>query len=452
MKESIEAYIKNESRLQGALIGISIRDANTGKMIYEHMGDTRFLPASNMKLLTAAASLNVLGEKYCFSTELRTDGVIEGGKLKGNLYVVGKGDPTLLPETYQRFAQQLHALGIHFIAGSIIGDDTWYDAVRLSQDVIWNDETFHYASSISALTISPDHRYDAGSVYVKISPGKYGDDAKVTVSPKTAYINVLNTIRTGKKGGEEDVTMIRERNGNTIYLSGEIPEGGEGVEEWLAVWKPTDYALHIFQAALKKQGVLIEGSMCRGQAPDSSTLLYKHHSPALKKLMLPFMKNSNNTIAEILVKEMGRQVYGEGSWEKGLQVLEREMDGIGMNLETMVIRDGSGISHINMIPANEVTKLLYKIQKIDWFNTYLHALPHTVAQEPCMLGTLQGRMENLDVKAKTGTIYGVSTLSGYMHIKKGDNIIFSLLLNHLVDEDEGKEIEDRILNIIASAR
>ncbi|NBJ70976.1 MULTISPECIES: D-alanyl-D-alanine carboxypeptidase/D-alanyl-D-alanine-endopeptidase [Clostridia] len=447
MKEIIETYITKEPRLRGALIGISIREADTGKVVYEHMGDIRFHPASNMKLLTAVAGLNVLGEKYRFTTELNTDGVIENGILKGNLYIVGKGDPTLLPETYHLFARRLNQLGIGYIAGDIIGDDTWYDAVRLSQDIIWSDETYHYAAQIAALTVSPDKQYDAGSVYVKISPRKHGEPANVTIFPKTDYVTLVNKIKTGE---EENIVIEREYGGNKIHLSGEISENGGEVEEWIAVWEPTDYALHIFQTALKHQSIVWEGTVYRGQAPRRLTCLYKHHSIPLNKLVIPLMKNSNNTIAEIIIKEMGKLVYGEGSWENGLRVLEREMGEMGMELETMVIRDGSGISHINGIPANQLTKLLYTIQAANWFDIYIHALPVTGAYAPWIGGTLQERMPHLNIRAKTGTIHGVSTLAGYMQKRNGKQLIFSILIDHLIDEEEGKEIEDRILNMIAN--
>lgn len=448
MKRQIESYLNQEQRLKGALIGISIREAETGKQIYEYMGDTRLHPASNMKLLTAAASLSVLGENYRFSTELYTDGTVEKEIVAGNLYLVGKGDPTLLPETFCSFAFELKTLGIKHISGDIVGDDTWYDKERLAKDVIWSDEQYYYAAQISALTVSPDTDYDAGSIYVAIRPEKYGEKAAVTISPETAYVQLENNTLTGQETDIEDLIIERNHGENVIKLSGRIPKNGEMKEEWIAVWEPTGYALDMFQQALKEHGITWSGMIRYGQVPDTAKLLYRHASKRLAEIIIPFMKLSNNTIAEVLIKEMGKTVYGEGSWEKGIHVLNREIQKLGLKPDTMVIRDGSGISHVNLIPASEITKLLYTVQQAEWFSAFEYSLPLAGAVSRMVGGTLQNRMQHVNVRAKTGTIDGVSTLSGYLKKRNGEKLIFSILINNLLDEDEGKDIEDKIIDLV----
>ncbi len=452
LKDQLDTFINSESLLQGALIGVSIRDAGTNERLYEHFANTRLHPASNMKLLTAAAALEVLGEGYSFKTEIHTDGKQEGNTLHGNLYLVGKGDPTLLPEDFDTFAEKLKMLGITTIEGNVIGDDSWYDDVRLSTDMIWSDEQYHYGSQVSALTASADYDYDSGSVIIEIEPGAEGQPPNVYIRPETDYVTVINEAVTGSNGGEEEITVTRRHAENTIMVEGTIPAGSEQVEERMSVWDPTGYALALFRQALGRNGITIGGDIYAEAAPKDTEILLEHSSIPLEKLLIPFMKLSNNGIGEVLVKEMGKQVYGEGSWEKGLDVMEEVLLKFDMDTDTMSLKDGSGISHNNLIPANEISNLLYAAQNEEWFSIFLNSLPHAGKQERMIGGTLHERMHGLNVQAKTGTINGVTTLSGYLETSKGKKLIFSIMINNLLDdlEDEGKELEDRIVEIITN--
>ena len=447
MKQELDQFVKNEPKLQGAMIGISVRSEANGKIVYEHLPHIRLHPASNMKLLTAAAALTVLKEDYRFATELKTDGVLQKNTLQGNLYLVGKGDPTLLPSDFADFASKLQNLGITEINGNIVGDDTWYDDVRLSADLNWSDEHYYYGSQVSALTASPDEDYDSGSVIIGVTPGAAGEVPAISIYPETDYVTVINKAITAETAKEDELIITRAHGGNTIIINGAIGSDEAVRKEWISVWEPTGYTLDLFQRALKKHGITWTGTVKTGKAPIDAELLFLHQSIPLAELIVPFMKLSNNGHGEILIKEMGKIVSGEGSWEKGLEVLKNEMTGLGMNLETTVVRDGSGISHCNLIPANEISALLYAVQKEEWFPAFLNSLPCSGQEGRMVGGTLRERMNGLSVKAKTGTILGVSTLSGYIETNS-ENLIFSIMINNLLDEEEGKDIEDRLLEII----
>lgn len=451
MEKGLDHYIKSEPKLAGALIGMSVRSAKKGEKLYEHMGDIRLRPASNMKLLTATAALAVLGEDYTFSTEILTDGFIKNNQLQGNLYIKGKGDPTILAHDFDHFVKELRSQGVTKITGDIIGDDTWYDGIRLSPDMIWSDEHFYYGSQVSALTASPTEDYDAGSVIIEAAPGlEIGDLTEVNVSPKTNYVKIINTAITAADDREVNITIERIHGENTIIVKGEIPVGADPIKEYIAVWEPTGYALDLFQQALKNNDISWGGTICPGKTPENINMLIMRESIPLSELLIPFMKLSNNGLAEILVKEMGKVARGKGSWEKGLEVLEDVLSKFGMNRDTIFIRDGSGISHANLIPANEISKLLFTVQKEDWFPTFLSALPLAGDVDRMVGGTLNERMKDTKVQAKTGTIYSVSTLSGYLTTKQNVRLIFSIMINNLLDEEEGKDIEDRIVDVLVN--
>lgn len=453
LDQKLSEILNHDPVIKGALAGVSIRSATTGKMVYEHFGDLRLKPASNLKLMTAAAALSVLGENYTFSTSLFTDGQVVGNMIFGNLFLKGKGDPTLLKKDFDHFAKQLLQMGVTSIQGDLIGDDTWYDNVRLSVDLPWSDEQTYYGAQISALTASPDKDYDAGSVIVEVLPGKKeGQQAFISISPKTDYMKIVNKTKTVQSDGSKNIDIFREHGTNTICIKGTIPIKSTKITEWIAVSNPTNYALDLFKQSLEEKGIVINGKVKRGAVPNNASFLKSHHSMPLSELLVPFMKLSNNVHAETLIKEMGKVKKGEGSWEKGLEVLESKLIDFGVNTETLLIRDGSGISHLNLVPANELTKLLFTVQKEPWYNTFLHSLPVSGEKEKMVGGTLRHRMNDPmikgKIKAKTGTLTSVSSLSGYVETVNGESLIFSVILNNLIDEEKGKELEDRIVDIL----
>ncbi|WP_462411774.1 D-alanyl-D-alanine carboxypeptidase/D-alanyl-D-alanine endopeptidase [Neobacillus sp. Marseille-QA0830] len=453
LERQLNSFLHTCGDLQGAIAGITIRSTAGGEIIYQHHGNIRLRPASNMKLFTAAAALNVLGENYTFPTEIYRTGPIHNHILKGDLFVKGKGDPTLLKADFDRMAEQLQYLGIQQIAGNLIGDDSRYDDVRYSQDLTWTDETFYYGAQISALTASPTADYDAGAVEITLTPGlKIGDHVDVKIAPNTDYVRIVNQAVT-VENGEAEITFERVHAKNTILIKGTLPSGSEEQKEWIAVWDPTRFALTLFQQSLEEHGIQLSGNFETGVVPDSAELVLSRHSIALSQLLIPFMKLSNNTHAEIFIKEMGKVVKGEGSWEKGLEVLTEEIQKFGVNSETMVIRDGSGISHVNLVSSNHISQLLFAVQTAKWFPAYLHSLPVAGESEKIVGGTLRNRMEDLTgtVKAKTGTITTVSTLSGYLTSKSGQTLIFSIMLNNLLDDEKAKEVEDQIVRLIVNS-
>jgi D-alanyl-D-alanine carboxypeptidase/D-alanyl-D-alanine-endopeptidase (penicillin-binding protein 4) len=456
LNEQLNQLLQNEEHLKGAIAGISIRDGASGQLIYDHFGNIRLRPASNLKLLTAATALKVLGENYTFSTEVLTDSKLKKGILKGNLYLKGKGDPTLLKTDFEKMAEKIRKLGIRKITGDVVGDDTWFDHTRYPLDLPWSDESTYYGAPISALTASPTKDFDAGTVVIEVTPNNIiGAKPIVDVKPKTTAVKIINHAKTVAKAGEKKLQILRMHGKKTIEVSGTISVDSKRMKEWISVHDPTSFALDLFGQSLKNHGIKLDGKIKKGHAPENIHPILTHHSIPLSQLLIPFMKLSNNGHAEILIKEMGKISKGEGSWEKGLSVFKTELTKLGVDPNTMVLRDGSGVSHVDLVPANQISLLLYKTQNKNWFPSYLQSLPIAGNKEKMLGGTLRKRLREPAVRgkirAKTGSISTVSSLSGYIDTKSGQRLIFSILLNNLLDDEEyGKKIEDKLVTILAN--
>ncbi len=456
LKQKLDEILA-DNKLAGTVTGVSVRKAKTGEQIYSHNGNTRLRPASNMKLLTSAAALDTLGPDYRFTTEVWTDGSVKGKVLHGNLYLKGKGDPTLMEEDLRQFAAALQNQGIHKIKGKLVGDDTWYDDVRLSEDLNWSDEPYYTGAQVSALTLSPDSDFDAGTVIVEVTPSdQVGEPANIRLTPENDYITINNQTKMVAEKETKDISIIRQHGTNEIVIEGSMPLNGSPSKSWSSVWEPTGYALNVFKRILAEEGISFIGKTDIGfhQTPKQAKRLAEKKSMPLKELLIPFMKLSNNGHGEMLTKEMGKVEHGEGSWDKGLQVTKSVAKELGVDTGTIQLRDGSGMSHKTYIPANSLSQLLYHAQEKPWFPVWEQSLPIAGISDRLVGGTLRNRMKEDpakgNVKAKTGSLNSVSTLSGYVTAKDGEKLIFAVLINNYLGSSSGiTAIEDEIAITLA---
>lgn len=447
--------ILTDSRLDGSLAGVVIADAATGQTLYERNPDYRLLPASNMKLLSSAAAMELLGPDYTYTTTVHTDGERRGssGVLRGDLYLKGDGDPTMLEEDYDSLAAQVAESGITRIAGDLIADDTRFDSQRLGPWWGAGDEDFYYSAQISALSVGPNEDYDAGTIIVETSPGaSAGDAAQLEMIPDTDYVSLDNQVTTVEAGGTTSISITRVRGTNDWTVSGTIAADANTSRAWRAVWEPTGKAAAVFENALQRHGVQVLGNTRLGVAtPAEADLVASHESMTLTELLIPYMKLSNNGHGEVLLKTLGAEIEGTGNWPTGQAVLHEYLESMGVPSEIRVA-DGSGLSRGNQIPAAGFATFLHEVQDAAWFEQWEASLPIACAGERMVGGTLNARMCDTpahdNVRAKTGSLTGVSALGGYVTDADGRELVFSIMLNnYLVDV---KDIEDQIAVALAS--
>lgn len=445
--------VLRSSRLAGSQVGVMVRDAETGEVLYARGAEARLIPASIQNLLVAAAALGTLGPDYRFRTTVLTDGKQQGDTLAGNLYLKGTGDPTMLPRRYEELATMLASRGIRFVEGKLIADDTWFDDERLHPDWSWMDVNSSNAVEISALTVATGPDLATGTVIVEVRPGAApGEPVRVSLVPQTDYVTVENRAVTARPGAIKDIVIERRRGTNVIVVSGSLPVDSEGTGEWIAIREPTGYAAAIFRGALARRGIAVRGETTLGAAPGGAAVLVELKSPRLAEIVIPFLKLGNNGIAEILVKTMGREVRGQGSWQAGLQVVEQYLASIGVNVVTLRLRDGSGLSRLNLLTAGELTWLLFAIQREDWFPSFYEALPVTGPPDRMEGGALSTRLRLTaaqgNLHGASGTLPGVSALCGYVTSADGHRLIFAVLINNYVGPPP-TSVEDAIAVALA---
>ena len=455
LKETIDEILDDE-RLDGAQASVIVSDPETDETIYESQGNARHMPASNTKLITGAAALDLLGGDYTYQTDVHAAGDIRGPVVTGDLYLRGTGDPTMLEEDYAGLAAELADSGVHTITGDLVADDTVWDDDRLGRSWPWDNEQFYYQPQISPLTLSPDTDYDPGTVFVSVTPGeKPGDEPEVTLTPDTDYVTVDNTASTVEEGEESAVNITRAHATNTFEISGDIPVGADDATSWTTVWEPTGYATAVFADALEDEGIRVVGDVRLGESvPDDATELATHESMTIDELMIPFMKLSNNGHSEALVKTVGDELADSGTWDAGLEEMSEFLEESGVDTSVMRQADGSGLSRMNDISSEAFIDLLNESMDQPWFDEFYDSLPIACEEDRFVGGTLGSRMCDTpaegNVHAKTGSLTGVSGLSGYVTDADGRDLSFSILLNNWIAAEGVKDIEDQIAIALAS--
>ncbi|MEU1723536.1 D-alanyl-D-alanine carboxypeptidase/D-alanyl-D-alanine-endopeptidase [Nonomuraea sp. NPDC005692] len=429
--------ILGDSRLTIARAGVVVKSAANGEQLYATDAGKLMTPASNTKLFTSAAAVETLGLDYRFPTTVLNTGRKVGSVLTGDLVLRGTGDPTMLAEDYDALAAKVAAAGVKVVTGKLIADDTWFDGQRLGTDWAWDDETAYYAAPISALTASPDRDYDAGSVIVSVEAD--GGQVKVSTTPATDYLKIVNKATVG---AETDVLIERQHGTRTVVITGTV---ADPYQEWVAVDDPTAYVSSLFRKALAAHGVRVLGPTATGAAPAGAAELARHDSMPLSELLVPFLKLSNNMHAEILTKAMGRKAANQGTWSAGLKVATDFAKANGVQVINM--RDGSGLSRRDGFSPDSIVQLLTAVRTKPWFSTWYEALPIAGNADRFTGGTLRSRMRNTpaanNVHAKTGSLTGVTSLSGYVTSAEGEPLVFSIMLNQYLSGSP-KDIEDKI--------
>jgi D-alanyl-D-alanine carboxypeptidase/D-alanyl-D-alanine-endopeptidase (penicillin-binding protein 4) len=446
IREQIEALLA-DSLLQKGMTGICIVDAATGDVVYERNSDNYFPPASNMKLITTAGALFLLKPEFRFSTPILTNGTVRGDTLMGDLIIYGKGDPTLTTADMKAIAQQIAIRSISVIRGNVLFDDTYFDTIPYGPGWMWDDLQYGFGAPISALSVNRN------CISVFVMPGKaMGKSLQVKVVPETPAITVENLAKTGDTENIALTTTFEDGNA-ILTVSGSLPIGTGPYQYTRTIKQPSLMATVLFAQALKKQGITITGTVRITKTAGTIDTLFTQVSEPLLKILYDLDKYSSNFIAEHILKTIGAEIIGRpGTSEKGVEAITAYLQQHSIVSDSIIQRDGSGLSRYNLITPSQVTSIL-------------HYLYYCFASGPELMtvlpvsgadGTLSSRMgdpaTNRRVRAKTGTMTHISTLSGYCITASGRILIFSIMMKDFgAPPGHVRAIQDRIVTALVES-
>lgn len=430
--------------LAPSFIGLTIMSVDDGTVLYDRNAEKLFHPASNMKLFTTSLALALLGTDYSVTTRFYADGTMRDGILQGNLVVKGAGDPILAIEDFDSVAAQLHRIGIHSITGDLIGDISYFDSLSWGKGWMWDDEPYADEAFISPFTVNDN------SVTITVAPGKRDrDPLSVSINPMTGFLTVQNSGVTSDDTTQPRLEVGRPRGMNAFYVRGTMSSLSGVDESQLSVCHPELYFLTLLRERLAGAGISVGGGIQIGTIARGAEVASISHP--LDSILHEVNKPSNNLAAENLLKIIAAERYGvPGIAENGLILMKAYLAGLGVDTTSLILADGSGVSWYNAVTPSTILTLLhaqYRNQKT--FRHFYESLPLAGTD-----GTLRRRMLKSaatgNVHAKTGSLTGVSSLSGYVTTPDGKMLAFSMMMNHFpLQLDVLRRIQDKIMELLA---
>jgi D-alanyl-D-alanine carboxypeptidase/D-alanyl-D-alanine-endopeptidase (penicillin-binding protein 4) len=421
-----------------------------GRLVFGRNADRLFTPASNTKLVVTATAAALLGPTATVTTSVYGDGPIVGSTLAGNLVIYGRGDPTWTKRCYaldtlsvgacradpfeplRILVSALRRRGLERIAGAVIGDGSFFEPMLVHPTWENDDLVYGYGAPVSALGFSEN------AVVATITSGRPGESAVIELVPDIGGLTIENRVTT-VDSGTTSIEWRRSADGATAIASGTIQFGAEPERDQLAVVDPNRFAALALTRVLADSGIAVLGGIATTTdsiafaAARRASPLAEVASRPLGDWLFPILNVSQNWVAEMLLKQLGARFGTGGSWSAGIEVERRFLiDSVGLDSTQFVIQDGSGLSAKNGISPLAFARLLSFMRRHPDYQAFAAGIPRSG-----LPGSLRSRFRDTPiaerVRAKTGSIGQVNSLSGYLDASEPDRApcrVFSVQANH----------------------
>jgi D-alanyl-D-alanine carboxypeptidase/D-alanyl-D-alanine-endopeptidase (penicillin-binding protein 4) len=449
--------------------GIFVMSQKDGRVLYSRDAEKSFMPASNMKVYTTAVALDLLSGDYRWRTSVYTRKQPDSnGIIEGELILYGRGAPDLISKpkgdapSLAKLADQIYQAGVREVRGGIVGDASYFRGELFGLGWQWNDLQWYFGAEPSALSI------DENTVEVTMSPaGKKGESANVIVTPNQNVVRLTNNATTGEPNAITTIGIIRGLSDNNVQVWGGFPVGGRAFSAFISVHDPALWAATLFKQALIARGVKVNGEVRSRdfRAPEADKFdpqkaveLTYENSESLSEIVRRTNKESNNLFAELILRTVGkersslapdpdpRKNAARGDDEAGTAVIRAWLEGKGISTRSVAIRDGSGLSRLDLVTPETTARLLLAMTSSRASAEFHDSLPNAGHD-----GTLGSRLRNLTgrIFAKTGTLTYTHSLSGYATTPRDEILVFSIMCNDAIADRGAVAIIDRIATSIA---
>jgi len=450
------AEIAHQPALEPGFFAVKIVSLDTNQIIYEQNANKFVRPASNMKLYTVATAFDRLTPDYHFITSVYAKERPEDGKVKGDLIVYGRGDPSIAArfnngdyfKGINDLADRIVAAGVRRAKGDLVGDESYFNGAPIGSGWEWEDLTWSYGAELSALTINDN------AIDLTVKPGmSVGFPVVITSGPPAAsFMTIANHATTSARGSRADLHIYRGLGANTLEISGSLPLGDTGFIGGVAVPDPALAFVSMLRDALVKRGVKIDGRLRTVNARSGGSIIPDSlagpapieiaslQSPPFSLIAAHTLKPSQNQYTELILRTLGKTqpanpdeaTRARDNEDVGLEVVTSFLRQAGVGESEIALNDGSGLSRNDLISANTTVQLLTFMTKHRYFAQFRDALPIAGVD-----GTLRTRMRGTpaegNVRAKTGSLSSVASLSGYVTTATGEHLVFSMMLNNYPD-------------------
>ena len=424
-------------------LSVYVREVDAPEAIIEHLADAPRNPASTMKLLTTLAALEELGPSYQWKTEIYADATVKAGRLEGNLYVKGYGDPYLVIENFWRLLRGLRSTGLHEISGDLVIDQSHF-ALEPGDPSDFDGQSWRAYNVLPRAVL-----VNFQAVNFRFQPQPELGVVRLIAEPMPANFEIENRLRltTGRCGGwgrHVGMRFVQQGGGEKMVVTGRYSASCGENEMFRVVSDPENYVQGVFSSLWREQGGTFNGRARDGITPPGARLLYTAYSPPLADVIRSINKFSNNVMARQLLLTLGADRGGApGTVDKGSRVVGDWLMRHSLDFSELVLENGAGLSRVSRISARHLGELLLTGYRSSFMPEFMSSLP-VASMDPALRkrfgGELAGRAH-----VKTGYLSGVRALAGYVFDRQGRRVIVVMMYNHR-SAHAAEDLQDTLLN------